>query len=60
MIGSTWSDCAAVVRANAAVVAPSNADTADIPAALGPRRTTVCVYAIVARLDVDSDDTGAT
>src|SRR5262249_61209442 len=45
-----------IVAANAGVITPSNADPADIPAAPGPRRTTICAYSIVARLNVERDD----
>ena len=48
-----------IIAANAAVVAPSNADAADIPAAPGPRRTTVCAQALVVRFGVDRDDADA-
>src|SRR5262249_38058951 len=48
-----------IESANAAAFVVGDTDAADIPTAPGPRRTTVCAYAIIARLNVERDDPGA-
>ena len=47
------------MRANAAVVAPGNADAADIPAAPWPGRAAIGAQALVVRLGVERDDANA-
>ena len=49
-----------IVAANAAFVAPGNADAADVAAMPRPCRAAICAQALVVRLGIERDDADAT